>query len=132
MAHPDLEMSRQPGKHAIFFENLDRGLAKLPLVAGNYFPADALGDELETVADAKYRDSQLEKLGGKGRAAGAADRIRSSGKDHTDRSLLSDRLHGRRIRVYLAVYGKLANTARDELGILASKVQDNYSFVVNG
>jgi hypothetical protein len=65
MAHPSLETARQPGEYPILFENLDPGLAKLPLVAGYYFPAHTLRGELESVTYAKHRDSQFEELRGK-------------------------------------------------------------------
>ncbi len=133
MAHPGLKLFWQTLEKSSGRQNVYHGLAELPAIAaGNDAPSQNLGHELKPIADPEYRKAQIKKFRGKRGASRSADGIRSTRQYHSRRAGSAYLIHRGIEGNNLAVYGQLTNSTGDELSILATKIQNQDAFAVNG
>ena len=127
MRHPDIERRGQAGKQRDFLAGHDRhlGRAVLALVRGAYFAAQMMGEKLQAITDAEDRQSQGQHVRVRGRRIRVVDRAGASGEDQPDGMMRLDFGDG-------SGAGKddredilLSYAARDELRVLAAKIQDD-------
>ena len=104
--------------------DLDEGAAELGMIAVDYLAAELLGHQLLAVADAEHRHPRLEQFSGRARTVGGGDRSGAAGEDDPLGLDPLEALEGAAEGDDLAVDAGLAHPARDELGHLASEIDD--------
>ena len=99
--------------------------------AGATRPPSVSRHQLHAVADAEHRDAQVEDRRVARRRAGVRDALRAARQDDPGGLPAPDRL-GRRVgRPDLRVDRQLAQTARDELGVLRSEIENDDRLMVH-
>ena len=126
VAHPHVEvlaLAHLP-ERSDRLEDLESRVAILAVGCPVDGAAQQLGHELQPVADAQHRHTQLEHGAVDERRAGLLDAERAPGEDDPARSKGADLLHRHRARVDFAVHVQLANAARDQLRVLRTEIED--------
>ncbi len=127
MRHPDVEGLRQAGKQGDLGARHDRhlGRAVLALFRGAHLSTQVVGKKLQAIADAENRQSQSQHLRVRGRSIRVVDRAGASGEDQPDGMMRSDLGDGRGAGEDYREDILFSYAARDELGVLAAKIQDD-------
>ena len=134
MAHPGDALLRQPPEKPAGGVETGERLAVFPggvVLGGGDLAAQAVGDQLTAVADAKNGDAQLEN--GRvhmGRAL-FVDAVGAAGEDETDGGEAADLLQGQIVGLDLAVNVAFAHPAGDQLVVLAAEIQDQDFLLVH-
>ncbi len=124
--HPDCQWPLQTfEQRGIAAEQFHLRVAVLALVGGAHFAAQLVHHELQAVADAQHRQSEVQDALVRWRRIGVVDGRRPAGQHDAGRMIAFDFVEGR-------VAGKddgedvlFADAARDELRILRAKVEDD-------
>jgi len=125
VAHPDLKRARQAGEERRLGDDVDLGMAVLARWGGLNFAAEVVHDELQAVADAEDGHAHREQRGvGSGRV-GVVDRAGAAGENEAQRSEGADLVERRGAGKHDREDVEFADAARDELGVLRPKVQDD-------
>ena len=115
--HDDARIRLEARKEALVLLHADLGSAVLALRGRSRLAAREMGDQLHPIADAKYRNAELEDLGVDGGSTGLEYRVGSAGQND---ALGIERpneieLHALGSWMNLAVDAGLTNAPRDEL-----------------
>ena len=132
MAHPDVELGRQPGEEMTPGHNLDARVAVFAVGAGLHRAAERLRGELHAVADAQNRNAEVEQGGVAERGALFEDAVRSARENDAGRHPRAQGVGGRVEADDLRVDVLLADPAGDELGVLRAEIQNGDPFVLHG
>ena len=106
-------------------QEIDFGVAVLPLITGDNFAAELVRHELQSVADAEHRNAEMQHALIGGWRVVIVNRAWASGQDDAGRIVL---LHFRQRGGTGEDYGKdvlFADAARNELGVLRAEVEDD-------
>ena len=135
VAHPRDALLRQAAEKAAV--GIEPGL-RLAVLArgvfsgGSHFPAEILRHKLAAVADAKNGDAELEDLRIHLRRTFGVHTLRAAGEDDADGVKGTDLVDGHGVRLDFAIHIALAHTARNELIILPSKIEDDDRLIRHG
>ena len=135
VAHPRDALLRQTAEETAV--GIEPGLRLAVLACGvlsgsGHFPAEILRHELAAVADAEDWDSEPEDLRIYLRRAFGVHALRAAGEDDTDGVKGTDLVDGHGVRLDFAIHIALAHTARNELIILSSKIEDDDRLIRHG
>ena len=135
MAHPHVVL-RIPVVHGIAEKGIRRdprhpGVAKLALVRGLHRAAQLKRHGLHAVANAQHRHAQLKNDARRPRRFLQGHAFRPPGEDDAARRPVDDFRLGNIKGQNFAKDPELPHPARDELGVLRSKVEDQNPFLVN-
>lgn len=131
VTHPDREWVRNTGEEGSGIGQIYDGLAEFPLISGYYLPASRPCHQLQAVTDSQHGNTQIEKLGRQPGAPRPADGIGAPRKNDSDGLQAFYTVHRRSKGGDFTVNRKLADPARDQLGILRAKIQNEYRLAVN-
>ena len=135
VAHPRDALLRQAAEETAV--GIEPGL-RLAVLArgvfsgGSHFPAEILRHKLAAVADAKNGDAELEDLRVHLRRTFGVHTLRAAGEDDADGVKGTDLVDGHGVRLDFAIHIALAHTARNELIILPSKIEDDDRLIRHG
>ena len=135
VAHPRDALLRQAAEETAVGIEPGLRLAVLAcgvLSGGGHFPTKILRHELAAVADAEDGDAELEDLGIYLRRAFGVHALRAAGEDDADGVKGTDLVDGHGVRLDFAIHIALAHTARNELVILPSKIEDDDRLIRHG
>ncbi len=132
VAHPTDEFAVEAAEKVGVVQNIELGLAVLAVGAGADLAAQCPAHQLHAVANTEDRDAGIEDGRVNLRCAGFVARRRSTGEDDSDRLAGKNLFKVRIGRNNFAVDLALADTPRDQLGVLCAKVEDNYIFLWAG
>jgi hypothetical protein len=126
VAHPHVEVLAlaQLAEWSDGLEDLEAGVAVLPMRRPVDGASEQFGHELQAVADAQHRDAQIEDGAVHERRARLLHAERASRQDDPARREGADLLHRHRAGVDLAIDVQLANAARDQLRVLRTEVEN--------
>ena len=131
VAHPADGGGLHIGEHLAAVVHEDLGLAVLALRSAADMAAQQVHHELTAVADAQHRYAPAEDLGVDGGRILQIDAVGASGEDDALGVLRLDDGQVRLIGIDLTVDIILADAARDELIVLAAKVQHDHGFMLH-
>ena len=131
VAHPADGGGLHIGEHLAAVVHEDLGLAVLTLGGAADVAAQQVHHELAAVADAQHRHAPAEDLGVDGGRILQIDAVGAAGEDDTLGVLRLDDGQVRLIGIDLTVDIILADAARDELIVLAAKVQHDHGFMLH-
>jgi hypothetical protein len=128
MTHPHrLKLGELGEQDRFLVGGLEFGLPVLAGLAPIHYTSEAVGDELVAIANAEHRHTQFEEAGVKVVGIFGVDRSRSAGENHR-RRVEGRRLGGSRIpRNDLGKDVSLPNSARNQLSILGTEIDDQDS-----
>jgi len=130
-------------RHALFGKPLEEfavrvkkrlGLAVFArggVVCGDDLAAEVVRDELAAIADAEHGHARIKKRGIDVRRVLKIDTVRAAGEDEADGLHCEKVRKRRRVGLDLAVNAAFAHAARDELVVLAAKVQYDDGLMVH-
>ena len=98
---------------------------------GGHLAAKVMRHELAAVANAEHGDAELEYLRIYLRRAGRVNALRAAGEDDADGVVGFYLFYRHAVRLYLAVNITFADSARDQLIILAAEVQNKYALILH-
>ena len=135
VTHPRNALLRQAAEQTAI--GIEPGLCLAVLACGvfsgsGHFPTKILRHELAAVADAEDGDAELEDLGIYLRRAFGVHTLRAAGEDDADGVKGTDLVDGHGVRLDFAIHIALAHTARNELVILPSKIEDDDRLIRHG
>ena len=119
------------GQQLALADHVDTGITEFTQVGTFHLAAKLLGHGLHAVADAQYRHIQVEHRLRCARAIGFVHRLRTTGEDDAARSEGADIFVAHVPGVQFAIDTDLAHTARDQLGVLGTEVQNEDAVGVN-
>ncbi len=131
VAHPYLRAGAllpEPVEQQAIVENIDKGAAKLLMLAQRDTAAQFVTHRLHAVADAQHRHAQPKGDRRRARRGSLGDRRRPARQDDRARVEIADLVLGDRERVDLAINPALAQPSCDQLGNLAAKIEDQDLF----
>ena len=131
VAHPADGGGLHIGEHLAAVVHEDLGLAVLTLGGAADVAAQQVHHELAAVADAQHRHAPAEDLGVDGGRILQIDAVGAAGEDDALGVLRLDDGQVRLIGIDLTVDIILADAARDELIVLAAKVQHDHGFMLH-
>ena len=131
VAHPTDGGRLHIGEHLAAVVHEDLGLAVLALRCAADMTAQQVHHELAAVADAQHRHTPAEDLGVDGGRILQIDAVGASGEDDAFGVLCLDDGKICLIGIDLTVDIVLADAARDELIVLAAKVQHDHGFMLH-
>lgn len=131
VAHPADGGGLHIGEHLAAVVHEDLGLAVLALRGAADMAAQQVHHELAAVADAQHRHAPAEDLGVDGGRILQIDAVGAAGEDDALGVLRLDDGQVRLIGIDLTVDIILADAARDELIVLAAKVQHDHGFMLH-
>ena len=123
--HPDRKLSGQALKQTRAVLDFDVGVSILALVGGANFSAQGVHHELKPVTDAEHGYAQFEHAWVRGRRVGVIHRGRAAGKNDADRGIAANFFQAGGAGEHHRKDVLFADAARDELGILRAKVEDD-------
>ena len=132
MAHPADILGRQSLKQGTIVIQLHNGLAVFPFRSTGDLAPQHVHHQLAAVADAQNRNAPGIDFRINGRSIRQIDTVGTSGKNNALGILGADGGKRGAIRVNLAINIAFANATRNQLVILATKVNDNNSFLLHG
>ncbi len=131
VAHPADGGGLHIGEHLAAVVHEDLGLAILALRGAADTAAQQVHHELTAVADAQHRHAPAEDLRGDRGGILQVDAVGTAGKNNALGILRLDHRQVGFIGIDFTVDIVLANTARDQLIVLAAKVQHDDSFLLH-
>ena len=131
VAHPTDGGRLHIGEHLAAVVHEDLGLAVLALRCAADMTAQQVHHQLAAVADAQHRHAPAEDLGVDGGRILQIDAVGASGEDDALGVLCLDDGKICLIGIDLTVDIVLADAARDELIVLAAKVQHDHGFMLH-
>ena len=132
VAHPADVLLRQAVEQRAAGVQADQGLSILPLRGAGDLAAQHVHHQLAAVADAQDGHAPGVNLRVDGGGVRQVDAVGTAGEDDPLGIFGADGLQRRAVRVDLAVDVAFADTAGDQLVILAAEVDDNDSFLLHG
>ena len=122
MIHPDLQLTVQTGKKRVRAPGLESGESILALLTLADAPAQHVGHQLLSIADAEHRATGGENLRIDLRAAGFVNAVRTPGDDN---ALPAGQLgSGRFAGLNIGIHAEVANLPGDQMTVLAARVED--------
>ena len=127
VAHPHLgaaALGPQPVEQQAVVQNVDKGAAELLMLAQCDAAAQFVAHRLHAVADAEHRDPKAKGDRWRPRCGTLGHRGRAAREDDRTRVEVAHLVVADRVGVDLAINPALAHPARDQLGHLAAKIED--------
>ena len=134
VAHPRDALGWKSLEQAAAGIEKGRGLAVFTggvRLRGGHLAAEVMRHELAAVADSEHGDAELEYLRIDLWGAGSVNALRAAGEDDADGVVYLYFFYSHAVGLYLAVDIAFADSARDQLVILAAEVQNKYSLIVH-
>ena len=125
MRHPHRKFFGQSLKKKRIGNDIDFSVPVLALVGGTHLASQRVHHELQSIADAKHRQAQFEEARVSRRSVLVIDRPWRSGKNNADGRVAVDLVEFCRAGQHNREDILFADAARNELGILRAKVEDD-------